>query len=64
MGLDKRGNYKRCRALIMASATPVAYFWAKTPHHQIHRVIEDSGCHPEWPKVADAVIEARCSSII
>jgi hypothetical protein len=29
----------------------------KTPQYREYKAFEDSDCHPEWPKVADTVIE-------
>jgi hypothetical protein len=35
-------------------------FKVKTSKSKIDMAFEDSGCYPQWPKVADAVIEAGC----
>jgi len=32
---------------------------AKAPKYRKNKAFEDSSCHPEWPKVADTVIEAH-----
>jgi hypothetical protein len=45
-------------ALIMASATPGAYLPDKIPNHRKNQAFDDPACPPEWPKVADTVIEA------
>ena len=36
-------------------------FKRKVPLYQPVRGFEDAGCHPEWPKVAEAVINAHVS---
>jgi hypothetical protein len=38
--------------------TPAASCRGQTPKPQINMAFEDFGRHPQWPKVADAVIEA------
>jgi hypothetical protein len=45
-------------ALIMASATPYTYLPDKIPNHRKNEAFDDPACPPEWPKVADTVIEA------
>jgi hypothetical protein len=46
----------------MASAPQQPIFDAKTSKPQINMAFENSGRHPEWPKVVDAVIEAHIST--
>ena len=50
---------KRKLALIMASATPAAYFRGQNVQVSENMAFKDFSRHPKWPKVADAVIEAR-----
>jgi len=45
-------------ALIMASATPYTYLPDKIPNHRKNEAFDDPACPPEWPKVADTMIEA------
>jgi hypothetical protein len=42
----------------MASATPYTYLPDKIPNHRKNEAFDDPACPPEWPKVADTVIEA------
>ena len=60
MVIDRWGGFYEILswALIMASATPYTYLPDKIPNHRKNEVFDDPACPPEWPKVADTVIEA------
>ena len=60
MVIDRWGGFYEILswALIMASATPYAYLPDKIPNHRKNEVFDDPACPPEWPKVADTMIEA------
>jgi hypothetical protein len=42
---------------------PIYLLAGQIPNHRKNEVFDDPACPPEWPKVADTVIEAKKTSV-